>query len=149
MATEAISGEKTGTFTAESLPVAIGSLLEMNNYRVTHDVHLHGAQIDLVAESKGDPFAPKLYIEATIEYVSTAKFGKDVTKFILIQRQSPGSVCLCVSSTGFTADVNERAAASGVTTLTYQQLFQRFEKFGEYAEHILADKPIGQLVATY
>lgn len=139
----------TAKFTAESLPYAIGALLEMNNYSVTYDVHIHGAQVDIVAAAKGDPFAPKLYVEATIEYMSTAKYGKDTTKFILIKKESPGSVCICVSSTGFTPDVRERAEASGVLTFTYDEIFKKFEKFGDYADLILRDISTKQLVASY
>jgi len=148
-------GNATGTsakvakMTAESLPIAIAALLEMNNYSVSHDVHIHGAQVDLLAKSKGDPFAPVLYIEATIEYVSTAKYGKDATKFLLVKAKDPGGVCLCISSTGFTADVSERASASGVQTLTYDELFKRFEKFGDYVDLVIKDAGTKQLAAAY
>lgn len=61
------------SFTEESLPIAIGNLFKMNNYDVEYDINVHGAQIDIVAKSKGDPFALPVYIEATIEHVSTEK----------------------------------------------------------------------------
>lgn len=143
------TGPAAVALTADSLPLAIASLLEMNNYSVQQDVHVHGAQVDLVAKSKGDPFAPTLYIEATIEYVSTAKYGKDATKFLLVKTKEPGCVCLCVSSNGFTAEVVERATASGVQTLTYDELFKRFEKFGDYTNLVIQDIFTSQLIASY
>lgn len=140
---------KVTEFTAESLPHAVAALLEMNNYSVRHDVHIHGAQVDLVAQSKGDPFAPVLYIEVTIEYVSTAKFGKDTTKFIMLRERERNAVCLSVSSKGFTAEVSERALASGIQALTYDDLFKRFEKFGHYIDLVLNDKSLQQLTGSY
>ncbi len=44
-------------FSESSLPIAIGNLFKMNNYDVEYDVHVHGAQVDIVATSKGDPFS--------------------------------------------------------------------------------------------
>jgi hypothetical protein len=35
-------------FTEVGFPKIVGQLFEMNNYRVRHDVHIHGAQIDIV-----------------------------------------------------------------------------------------------------
>lgn len=136
-------------FTELSLPVAIGNLFIMNNYHVEYDVHVHGAQIDLIATAKGDPFAVPIYVEATIEYVTNDKYAKDSTKFLLINSKSPGSKMLCISSTGFTANVKERAKESGVEALTYEELFAKFEKFTPYMELALSDRDTLSLVSTY
>ncbi len=118
----AVASTKTtqsrAAFTAESLPVAVGNLFAMNNYDVQYDIHLHGAQIDIVATAKADPFAVPIYVEATIEYVSNDKYSKDSTKFLLIRNKNPGAKLICISSTGFTAGVKERALESGVEALT-------------------------------
>jgi hypothetical protein len=136
-------------FTEVGFPKIVGQLFELNNYRVRHDVHIHGAQIDIVAESQSDPFAPPIYIEVTIEYVSTEKYGKDTTKFILLKNKNPQSVCLCVSSEGFTAPVAERAKESGIVALSYRELFAQFEKFTPYVDLILQDLELSKLVQTY
>lgn len=133
----------------KTLPLAIGSLLEMNNYEVDHDIHVHGAQIDIVARSKTDPFSSPIYIEATVEYVSNDKYGKDATKFLLIKAKSPSATCICVSSGGFTASVKERANESGILTLTYEELFSKFEKFFPYVKSILEDEDTKKLVDSY
>lgn len=137
------------TFTETSLPTAIGNLFKMNNYDVEYDVHVHGAQIDIVATSKGDPFSKPVYIEATIEYVANDKYGKDTTKFLLLAKKDPGCHLLCVSSRGFTADVKERAKESGVTAIDYSELFARFEKFSPYLDKILFDTSVINLTRTY
>jgi hypothetical protein len=134
---------------AATLPIAIGNLLSMNNYDVEYDVHIHGAQVDIVAKSKGDPFANPLYIEATIEYVSTEKYGKDSTKFLLLSRKHPQATLLCISSVGFTAPIKERAKESGVTALTYDELFSKFEKFSPYLSKALSDESTKKLVRDY
>ena len=136
-------------FTADTFPNAIASLFQMNNYDVQANVHIHGAQIDLLAHSKSDQFAPTIYIEATIEFVGTAKYGKDATKFMLVRTKDPSCVCICVSNVGFTAEVKERASASGVRTITYSDLFRSFEKFGAYVDHILEDESIKEFEAMY
>lgn len=71
-------------FDSKSLPLAITRLFELNNYTVQGPLHIHGAEIDLVAHHKSDPFSVPIYIEATIEYVDNSKYGKDVGKFALI-----------------------------------------------------------------
>lgn len=136
-------------FTEESLPRAIRLLFELNNYAVRENVHLHGAQIDLVATSISDPFSSEIYVEATIQRVDTAKFGKDATKFLTIRERDTAATCLCVSSSGFTAEVIERANASRVQTLTYDELFRRFEKFSPYVDHIIADDNLSAFDNTY
>ncbi len=136
-------------FTADSLPKAIGNLFEMNHYDVRYDIHVHGAQIDLAVTAKGDPFAVPIYIEATVEYVSNDKYAKDSTKFLLIRNREPGAKLLCISSTGFTAGVKERARESGVEALTYTELFSKFEKFTPYLDYVQTNKDINSLIASY
>ncbi len=131
-------------FTAESLPHAIASLFKLNNYAVEGPIKIHGAEIDLVATPLADPFPKKVYIEATVEYVDNTKYGKDLTKFALVQEREPGASRLIVSSRGFTADVRERAAASRVDTLTYDELFARFERFDSYLHHVLGESPLAR-----
>ncbi|MCG5240465.1 NACHT domain-containing protein [Azospirillum doebereinerae] len=144
---KAVSGK--ATFTTKTLPVAIGNLFKMNNYEVEYNVHVHGAEIDIVARAKGDPFSLPVYIEATIEYVSTEKYGKDTTKFLLLNRKAPGSNLLCISAEGFTPSVAERARESGVTALSYDDLFAKFEKFSPYIDRVLSDKEIKKLIDAY
>lgn len=135
--------------TEATLPRSIGNLFRMNNYDVEYDVHLRGAQIDLVARSKTDPFSPPVYIEATIEYVTNEKYGKDLTKFSLIKAQFPQATCLCVSSIGFTASVKERAESTNIKTLTYSELFSSFEKFSPYVDQVLNDPDTIKLSKDY
>jgi hypothetical protein len=99
-------------FTAESFPNAIRALFEMNSYRVEGPFEIHGAEVDLKVHSMTDPFAPPIYIEATIEHVDNDKYGKDVGKFALIREKDPGAQCLLVSATGFSNPVRERAEQS-------------------------------------
>lgn len=129
------------TFTPTSLPTAVSKVFELNHHTVEGPFKLHGAEIDLVATPIGNPFAPKVYIEVTVEYVSNEKYGKDLTKLVMVRTQEPGAACLIVSSKGFTADVRERARATGIETLTYEELFARFEKFQPYVEMYLGDSP--------
>lgn len=126
-------------FTKDTLPKAIGQLLALNNYDVKYSVKVAGGEVDIVAKSITDPLASEIYIEATVEYVNNTKYGKDVTKFIAIQNINPSHQCICVSSTGFTPDVRERAAAARISTLTYDELFRLFEKFSPYIKHVRDD----------
>lgn len=137
------------TFDEKSLPLAIGQLFELNNYSVEYSKKIHGAEVDVVATSKGDPFAPAIYVEATIQYVDNTKYGKDLTKFSLVKVKDPGAVCLCISTSGFTPDVAERAAQTGIQTKSYRDLFTSFEKFAPYAALIESDIAIKSLLATY
>lgn len=136
-------------FTKETLPIAIGNLFTMNNYDVSYNVHVHGAEVDIVAKSKGDPFSNPVYIEATVEYVSTEKYGKDTTKFLLLSRKVPGATLLCVSAVGFTAPIKERALESGVSVMTYDELFSKFEKFAPYLELIFSRDSTRKLIQAY
>lgn len=137
------------THTQKSLPMAIGHLLEVNNYNVEYSLHVHGAEVDIVATPKSDPFSQKIFIEATVEYVDTAKYGKDTTKFILLREKFPDALMIVVSTKGFTSEVKERAAASRVRTETYDELFRRFEKFSDYISHINSNSIIQNLVQRY
>ena len=125
------------SFSPEQLVNAIRSLFESNNYIVDGPLKIHGAEVDLRARSRTDPFAPPIYIEATIEHVGNDKYGKDATKFILIQNQEPQSTLLLVSSKGFSLPVEERALASRIKPLTYDALFRSFEQFDPYISSIL------------
>lgn len=129
-------------FTAETLPAAIATLFRLNHHTVEGPVKVNGAEIDLVATPIGNPFAPKIYIEATIQYVDNTKYGKDLTKLHMVHVQDPGAICLIVSSTGFTADVRERAGQTRMTTLTYEELFAQFEKFQPYVNLITGETSV-------
>jgi hypothetical protein len=136
-------------FTKDSLPKAIGALLKLNNYEVKYSVKVAGGEVDIVARSISDPLASEIYIEATIEYVNNTKYGKDATKFIAIQNINPLSQCICVSSSGFTPDVIERAKAARILALTYEQLFSMFEKFSPFVDHILDNTALALFDSSY
>lgn len=119
-------------FTPESLPLAVRQLFELNHYTVDGPLNLHGAEIDLRATPTGDPFGSPVYVEATVERVDNTKFGKDLTKLAMVQKGEPSARCLIVSADGFTRDVVERAAQLGIHTLTYDDLFKKFERFDPY-----------------
>lgn len=120
------------TFSPASLVAAITQLFELNHYRVTGPVKLHGAEVDLMATPLGDPFGRNVYIEATVEHVDNDKYGKDVGKLAMIATLDPDAQKLIISSSGFSLPVKERAEKTRITTLTYDELFQRFEKFEPY-----------------
>ena len=119
-------------FTASSLPIAVKKLFESNHYTVEGPIHIHGAEIDLVATPKADPFGAPIYIEVTTEHVDNSKYGKDVGKLAMMAEVDPQARRLIVSSSGFTLQVQERAAATRIETLTYAQLFKKFEQFDPY-----------------
>jgi uncharacterized protein YjbI with pentapeptide repeats len=119
-------------FTPEGLVEAISSLFKLNNYEVKGPLKIHGAEVDLVAKPKFDPFGAAIYIEATIEHVDNDKYGKDVGKLALIGEKEPGARRLIVSSTGFSLPVVERAKQTRIETLTYDELFAKFEQFDSY-----------------
>lgn len=129
----------TPEFTPTSLTLAITTLFESNNYNVDGPIQVHGAEVDLRAISKSDPFAPPIYIEATIEYVDNEKYGKDATKFVLLREVEPNATLLCISAVGFSLPVKERAKHSRIEALTYQELFGRFERFGGYLDTVLSN----------
>ena len=124
-------------FNKDTLPAAIGSVLEQNNYSVEYSEKFFGAEMDIVATPIGNPFSSKIYVEATIEYVDNSKYGKDVTKFISLRELDPSGVFIIVSATGFTPDVRERAKSARIRTYTYSQFFKEFERFQPYLDHIL------------
>lgn len=140
-------------FDSETLPLAVRALFEKNNYDVIGPCKIHGAEVDLIAKAKGDPFAASIYIEVTIQYVDNTKYGKDLTKFILLREKEPACQCLIVTSNGFTLDVTERAEESRITTLTYDELLSKFERFEPYIDQTLgsnsfADK-LRKLASVY
>ncbi len=126
-------------FTQTSLPAAIRKLFELNHYEVQGPIQIHGAEIDLLATPLTDPFATPIYIEATIEYVDNDKYGKDVGKLAMIATMIPSARKLIVSSKGFSLPVKERAKATEITTLTYDELFNKFERFEKYVSYFLGD----------
>ncbi len=140
-------------FTPESLVAAVTQLFELNNYRVHGPTQIHGAEVDLVATPVGDPFGRKVYIEATIEHVDNTKYGKDVGKLAMIANLEPQSQKLIVSSAGFSLPVKERAEKTDILTLTYDELFQRFEKFDPYVSRYTTPgptaNPLQSLVKVY
>jgi len=138
-----------GEMTATELPLAVGQLFELNNYSVEYGKKVHGAEVDLVARAKGNPFAPVVYIEATVQYVDNTKYGKDMTKFSLLRMKDPACTCICLSSAGFTLDVKERAAETNIQTISYDELFTKFETFASYVELITENSVINQLISSY
>ena len=125
------------SFTPESLPKAVKDLFSQNNYEVTGPEQIHGAEVDLVARSQADPFASPIYIEVTTEYVDNNKYGKDLTKLAMLQKKDPEARCLIVSSSGFSLPVRERAHETGIETLTYGDLFVKFERFEPYMQAVV------------
>jgi len=77
-------------FTSEGLVSAVRKLFELNHYDVTGPVQIHGAEIDLVARRRSDPFDVPIYMEITIEYVDNDKYGKDVGKLAMLPVVDPG-----------------------------------------------------------
>ncbi|WP_298958949.1 NACHT domain-containing protein [uncultured Methylobacterium sp.] len=136
-------------FTPKLLQDAVRNLFQMNNYEVREKVEVHGSEVDLIAKSKSDPFAPSIYVEVTVEYVDNTKYGKDLTKFELVRRLDPGCICLSVSSSGFTGPVLERGLNTGIQLKTYDQIFRSFEKFSPYIEKIVNDAELGKFVEAY
>lgn len=124
-------------FDARSFPEAIRSLFELNQYIVQGPSKLHGAEIDLVARPTTGPFDVSIYVEATVELVDNAKYGKDLTKLALFREAEPEAQLLIVSSKGFTKEVKERAQATRIHTMTYSELFSKFERFQPYIDSML------------
>lgn len=135
--------------TPDELVHAIQDILKLNGYSVKVDFKIGGAQIDLMAKSLSDPFAPEIYIEATTEYVDNAKYGKDLTKLSLVREQDPSATCMIISSSGFTADVVERATLSRYLAVTYDEFFRKFERFDRYLEIVHNSAFITDLVEHY
>ena len=136
------------TFTPESLVVAVTQLFELNHYSVSGPQKINGAEVDLVATRKADPFARKIYLEVTIEYVDNTKYGKDVGKLAMLGEVDRDADRLIVSSSGFSLPVKERARATRIETLTYDELFKRFEKFDAYLEAYSQRTVAGQEIAA-
>jgi hypothetical protein len=64
-----ITASSSAELTSLQLPEAIGHILTLNNYDVSFGRKVHGAEIDIVATPKSDPFQSPIYIEATVQYV--------------------------------------------------------------------------------
>jgi len=128
-------------FTKESLPAAVQSLFELNQYTVEGPRKVHGAEVDLIARSKSNVFAPPIYIEVTVEYVDNDKYGKDVGKLAMVREDiERDAQLLIVSSKGFSLPVRERANKTRIRTLTYTELFRSFERFEPYVELFLGSE---------
>lgn len=123
------------------LQESVRHLFEQNHYEVEGPINIHGAEVDLHARSLADPFAPSIYVEVTTERVDNVKYGKDSTKFLLLREREPDATLILVTSADFTNPVLERAKASRVQTLTYSDLFRRFERFSPYIDRILFSGP--------
>lgn len=128
-------------FNESSLPAAIAALFRLNNYTVEGPLRIHGAEIDLVATSTGDPFASRIYIEATVEHVDNDKYGKDLGKLAMVGEADPAARRMIVSSRGFSLPVQERAKFTRIDTLTYSELFAKFERFEPYVRSVLENGP--------
>ena len=126
-------------FSPQSLVDAVRKLFELNQYDCKGPLKIHGAEVDLLASRKADPFSSPVFIEVTIEYVDNDKYGKDVSKLMLVREKHPDAQLLIVSSTGFSPAVIERAVESRIKPLTYQELFSQFERFDPYITSILGD----------
>jgi uncharacterized protein YjbI with pentapeptide repeats/Cdc6-like AAA superfamily ATPase len=135
-------------FTPESLVTAVTQLFELNHYSVAGPQKVNGAEVDLIATRKADPFARKIYLEVTIEYVDNNKYGKDVGKLAMIGEVDRDADRLIISSSGFSLPVKERARATRIETLTYDELFKRFEKFDTYVDAYSEKTETGREVAT-
>ena len=124
--------------TKDTLPDAVRSLFTLNNYDVYGPLQVHGAEVDLQAQLRSDPFAQPIYMEVTVEYVNNDKYGKDVGKLALLREKQPEARLLIISSQGFSLPVQERAKNSRFELLTYDELFSKFQRFGPYVDRVLA-----------
>jgi uncharacterized protein YjbI with pentapeptide repeats len=129
-------------FSPELLVAAVRKLFELNHYEVNGPVQVHGAEIDLIANRINDPFGSSLYLEVTVEYVDNDKYGKDMTKLSMVRENEPDATLLIVSSRGFSLPVKERAKATRITTITYAELFARFEQFDRYLSHVVGESTL-------
>jgi hypothetical protein len=120
-----------------ALQEAVRLLFQQNHYEVDGPLEIAGAEVDLRARSLADPFAPPIYLEVTTERVDNEKYGKDSTKFLLLREREPGATLILVTSEDFTLPVRERARESRIQTLTYAELFARFERFSPYVDQVL------------
>lgn len=131
------------SYTPTSLVTAVTQLFQLNNYHVSGPTKVHGAEVDLVATPLADPFGRRIYIEVTIEYVDNEKYGKDVGKLAMLGELDRDAQRLIVSSSGFSLPVQERARQTRIETLTYDALFQRFEKFEPYVNAFSPETDVG------
>lgn len=143
------TGATSASLTATTLPLAVGELFALNNYDVQYGKKIHGAEVDIVATPKGGAFGSTIYLEVTVQYVDNTKYGKDLTKFILVREKDRNCVCISVSTNGFTPDVRERAEPSGISLRTYSELFAQFEKFSPYVDGVLTNHDISALAQSY
>lgn len=140
--------QKIADLNKDTLPRSVRALFEVNNYAVHGPVQIHGAEVDLVATPKTDPFGTPIYIECTVEYVDVTKYGKDVTKLAMIANLEPNARKLIVSSKGFTLSVTERANQTGIQTITYADLFRKFEQFSPYVDLVLGNSDLSRDLAS-
>src|SRR3989344_3091229 len=57
----------------------------------------------------------------------------------MISQLEPDAKRVIISSSGFSLPVKERAKATHIETLTYDELFRQFEKFDQYISFFLGD----------
>jgi hypothetical protein len=69
-------------------------------------------------------------------------------KLAMLREREPSAQLLIVSSTGFTNEVRERAKATRIWTLTYEELFTKFEKFEPYVSAVLDSSGLGTELAA-
>src|SRR5687767_8534218 len=124
------------TFTPTTLQGAVRWVFEANGYDVDGPMRFDGASVDLVAKLTTGFTVQTVYVEVTTERVDVGKLGKDLTKLALFSAE-PQASRLIVSSKGFTEGVRERAKSLGVETLTYDELFRRFETVDPYVRNVL------------
>lgn len=135
-------------FSPAALVAAVTQLFELNHYQVTGPQKINGAEVDLIATPIADLFGRRVYIEVTVEYVDNDKYGKDVGKLAMLGELDRDAQRLIVSSSGFSLPVLERARATRITTLTYDELFRRFEKFEPYIAAYSQQTESGREIAS-
>ena len=119
------------------LVAAVVQLLELAGYEVEQHLQLHGAEIDLRAFRKQDFFRTPLIVECTVEYVDNTKYGKDLTKLMLVREKDHRATLLIVSLKGFTAEVRERAHETRIECLTYDEFRRKMVNVAAYENLVL------------
>lgn len=61
---------------------------------------------------------------------------------MLVRENEPSAQVLIVSSAGFSVPVRERARESRIFTLTYEELFKKFERFDRYVDAATGNTPL-------
>jgi hypothetical protein len=140
--------------TPEQLQGAVERVLRAAGYLVVPNQFVHGAQIDIVARRRGAAIEEVFYIECTIEYVGVEKYGKDLTKLMLLREKDPSGHLIIISLLGFAGPTRERARETRVHCWTFDEFRQKFVPTNAYermvlgpskdsAERLASDLPIG------